>query len=124
MDTDEPAEPYRESALRRSEIVFTISIPFSALHSYLAVRGVEMIRQSKISPSMSDNDWRTVGGLTFLFSGFIAFWDYMHTRGDEIEDRTIPGLNDPLTMAIPPGSGYMDQVMPREPVVQLLSGQF
>lgn len=125
QDSEEPIEPYRESALRRFEIVFTISIPFSALHSYLAVRGAQMIRQSKVSPTMSDNSWRSVGGLTFLFSSFIAFWDYMHTRGDKIEDRNAPGsLTDPLTMATPSGAGYMEQIMPREPVVQFLAGQF
>ena len=39
----EPIE-YRESALRRFEIIFTASIPFTALHSYLTVRTVQMIR--------------------------------------------------------------------------------
>ena len=125
-DMDKPSEPYRESALRRFEIVFTASIPFSAIHSYLTVRSVEMIRQSKVSPRISSGDWRAVGGLTVLFSGFIAFWDYLHTRGEDIQDRSFPrDQTDPLAMLTPvPGAGYTHQIIPREPMVRLLSMKF
>ena len=88
-DTRAASEVYHESALRRSEIVFTISLPFTALHSYLAVRGVGMIRQRKISPELHRADWNVVGGLTILFSGFVAFWDWLHTRGEDISEATI-----------------------------------
>jgi hypothetical protein len=122
----EPSEPYRESALRRFEIIFTASIPFSAIHSYLTVRSVEMIRQSKVSPKISDNDWKAVGGLTVLFSGFIAFWDYMHTRGEKIQDRSVPRDQiDPLAILTPvPGAGYTHQIIPSGPMVRLLSMKF
>ena len=124
---DVEPEDYHESTLRRFEIVFTISIPFSALHSYLAVRGVEMIKQSKVSPEMSRNDWNSVGGLTLLFSGFIAFWDYMHTRGKDIQARrgTTAIPIEPVSLSLPAsGVGYAHLMMPREPVLTLLSARF
>jgi hypothetical protein len=88
-DTQPAPEVYHESALRRFEIVFTISLPFTALHSYLAVRGVGMLRQRKVSPELHRADWNAVGGLTILFSGFVAFWDYLQTRGEDISETTI-----------------------------------
>ena len=88
-DTQAAPEPYHESALRRFEVIFTISLPFTALHSYLAVRGVEMIKQRKVSPELRRADWNAVGGLTILFSGFVAFWDYLRTRGEDISE-TMP----------------------------------
>jgi hypothetical protein len=91
-DMDVPpleTEEYRESALRRFEIVFTISIPFTALHSYIAVRGVESIRQGKISPDFQSAHWNVIGGLTILFSGFVGFWDWLHTRDEEISEIPI-----------------------------------
>ena len=124
---DVEPEDYHESALRRFEIVFTISIPFSALHSYLAVRSVEMIKQSKVSPEMSSGDWSSVGGLTILFSSFIAFWDYMHTRGEDIKARrgTTAIPIEPVSLSFPAsGAGYTHLMMPREPVLTLLSARF
>lgn len=89
-------EIYRESALRRFEIVFTISIPFTALHSYMAVRGVEMVRQRKVSPEMQKAHWNAIGGLTLLFSGFVAFRDWLVTRGEDISEN-IPSSR-PISM--------------------------
>jgi hypothetical protein len=83
------SEPYHESALRRFEIIFTTSLPFTALHSYLTVRSVGMIRQQKVSPKLEKSDWNAVGGLTILFSGFVAFWDWRHTRGEDISENPI-----------------------------------
>ena len=98
-DMQEKPEVYQESALRRFEVIFTISMPFTALHSYLGVRGVEMIRQGKISPNLSGANWNTVGGLTILFSGFVAFWDWLHTRGEDTSEIMITprGQFEPLT---------------------------
>ena len=91
------AEAYHESALRRFEIVFTVSLPFTALHSYLVVRGVEGIRQRKIAPELESSDWNMIGGLTILFSGFVAFWDWLHVGDEDISekmpvprDKTVP----------------------------------
>jgi hypothetical protein len=92
------SEEYHESALRRAEIIFTISIPFTAIHSYLTVRGVEMIRQGKVSPKMMNNDWSLVGGLTIAFSSFVVFWDWLHTHDKIVSDRNLPGKKtEPLT---------------------------
>jgi len=89
QDDQIASEPYHESALRRFEIVFTISLPFTALHSYLAVRGVGMIRQKKVAPKLEKGDWNAVGGLTILFSGFVGFWDWLHTRDEDISENAI-----------------------------------
>lgn len=86
-DQQPVAEAYHESALRRFEIVFTVSLPFTALHSYLVVRGIEGIRQRKIAPELESSDWNTIGGLTILFSGFVAFWDWLHVRDEDISEK-------------------------------------
>ncbi len=100
-DQQPVAEPYHESALRRFEIVFTVSLPFTALHSYLVVRGIEGVRQRKIAPELERNDWNTIGGLTILFSGFVAFWDWLHVRDKDISEK-IPGPRGETV----PYSGY------------------
>ena len=100
-DTQAASEVRHESTLRRAEIIFTISLPFTALHSYLAVRGVEISRQGKISPQLRRSDWNTIGGLTILFSGFVAFWDWLHTRGEDVSETTIAPRGQ-----IEPYSGY------------------
>ncbi len=127
-DEDMDAEPvkYSESALRRFEIVFTSSIPFTALHGYMTVRGVEMIRQNKVAPSFSRSDWNSVGGLTLLFSGLVGFWDYMHTRKADIRDLSTENRErEPLSMWTPvSGIGYTRQVTVKEPTLQLLSAKF
>ena len=80
---------YHESALRRAEIIFTSSIPFTAIHGYLSVRSVEMIRQRKVSPNMGKNDWTIVIGLTIAFSSFVTFWDWRQTHDKVISDRDL-----------------------------------
>jgi hypothetical protein len=124
-DTQAEPEVYHESALRRFEIVFTISLPFTALHSYLAVRGVGMVRQRKISPELHRADWNAVGGLTILFSGFVAFWDYLHTRGEDIsETMTTPREpTEPYSGYLTPGTRYsMSNI--QYPELRLLSIRF
>jgi hypothetical protein len=120
-DINLESEQYHESALRRFEIVFTISIPFTTIHSYLAVRGVEMVRQGKISPKLSGVHWKSIGGLAVLFSGFVATWDYLHTRGEDIQNRDMPRDHLDLSMVMP-GGEY--QVLAREPTLRLLSARF
>jgi hypothetical protein len=100
-DQQPVAEAYRESALRRFEIVFTVSLPFTALHSYLVVRGIEGIRQRKIAPELERSDWNTIGGLTILFSGFVAFWDWLHVRDEDVSEK-MPGPRGETV----PYSGY------------------
>ncbi|MBM3212157.1 hypothetical protein FJZ33_08055 [Candidatus Poribacteria bacterium] len=38
---------------------------------------------------MGKNDWRMVAGLTITFSGFVAFWDWLHTRNENIVDKNL-----------------------------------
>jgi hypothetical protein len=116
-------EQYHESALRRFEIVFTISLPFTALHSYLAVRGVQMIRQSKISPKLKEAHWNSMGGLTILFSASVAFWDYLHTRGEDIQDQGRLREQTEISAAMP-GTGLRDQANLGDTRLRLLSARF
>lgn len=83
---------YRESSLRRFEIISTISTPFTAIHGYLVVRGIEMTRQKKVAPKFTESDWLLAGGLTFTFASLIGFWDYLHTHNDDILE--LPNLSD------------------------------
>jgi hypothetical protein len=83
-----PPEIYHESALRRFEIISTISVPFTAIYSYGVVRGIEMARQGKVAPVISQSDWLLAGGLTAVFSGLVGFWDWVNTRDDDISEMS------------------------------------
>ena len=84
-----PPSDYHENAIRRFEIVSLISLPFTAIHSYLTFRGVEIIRQRKFSPDISDDDYKIIGGMAVTFSAFIGFWDWYHTRGKDTSQPKI-----------------------------------
>ena len=119
-DQQPVAEAYHESALRRFEIVFTVSLPFTALHSYLVVRGIEGIRQRKIAPELERSDWNTIGGLTILFSGFVAFWDWLHVRDEDVSEK-MPGPRGETV----PYSGYSMPVSSiQHPAIIFLSARF
>jgi len=81
-------EIYKESSLRRFEIVATSSIPFTAIYSYGIVRGTEMIIQGRVAPKFSNTNWNAMGGLTILFAGLVGFLDWVHT-GDEDNTEVI-----------------------------------
>jgi len=83
-----PPEIYHESALRRFEIISTISVPFTAIYSYVTVRGIEMAIQGKVAPSITQSDWLLAGGLTVAFSGLVGFWDWMNTKDDDISEMS------------------------------------
>ena len=85
-------EIYRESSLRRFEIISTISVPFTAIHSYLVVRGIEMAKQGKVAPKFSESDWLLAGGLTVTFSSLVGLWDYLSTHNDDILE--LPNLSE------------------------------
>jgi hypothetical protein len=123
-DVDALVEPehYRESALRRFEIIFQVSLPFTALHSYGVVRVVEMIRQDKVAPKFSRTDWITVGTLAILYSGFIGLWDYLHTRGEDIRDMSVPRGETGLSTSL--HTDYRYNAAPREPMLGLVSMGF
>ncbi len=79
-------EVYKESSIRRFEIIFTSSIPFTAIHSYLIVRGAEMAIQRRVSPKLDNTDWNAIGAMTVTFSGLLGLWDWRNTyREDNIE---------------------------------------
>lgn len=81
---------YTESSLRRFEIIFTVSLPFTTLHSYAVVRGIKMAQKRKVSPKFSKSDWRNVGLGAVGFSAFIGFWDWLHTHEHNPSQPRIP----------------------------------
>ena len=83
-------EPYHESALRRFEIVTFVSLPFTAIHSFLVVRGVEMVRQNVIAPELSSSHFGVIGASAVSFALFIGFWDWLHTRDSDSSEQLIP----------------------------------
>ena len=84
------SEVYQESTLRRFEIVTLVSLPFTAIHSFLAVRGVEMIRQNKVAPDLDSLDFKIMGASAASLALFIGFWDWLHTRDKNLSEQLIP----------------------------------
>ena len=88
-------EHYHESALRRFEIVTLVSLPFTAIHSFLVVRGVEMVRQNEIAPELSSTHFGVIGASAVSFALFVGFWDWLHTRDTDSSEQLIPSSPDP-----------------------------
>ena len=122
VETKEPAEPYHESALRRFEIVSLVSLPFTAIHSYLAVRGIRMAQQGKIAPKISDTDYKIIGAAAVTFSAFIGLWDWLHTRGKDTSQLLMP--KEPKKPAKTSRELSYDETSSEELVVQLLQVKF
>ena len=89
---EEDHDHYSESALRRFEIITLSSLPFTAIHSYLAVRGVKMYRENLFAPELTPQDYRIVGIGAVSLSLFIGVWDWFHTRN---VDRSAPRVPEP-----------------------------
>ena len=83
-------EVYRESALRRFEIITVIALPFTAIHSYVGVRGIQMIRQNEFAPELSGTDFRIIGASAASLALFIGFWDWLHTHDKNPSEELIP----------------------------------
>ena len=83
---------YSESALRRFEIITLSSLPFTAIHSYVVVRGVKMYRENLFAPELTQQDYRIVGIGAVSLSLFIGIWDWLHTRN---VDRSAPLVPEP-----------------------------
>ena len=83
-------EGYHESALRRFEIVTLIALPFTAIHSYVGVRGIQMIRQNEFAPELSSTDFKIIGASAASFALFIGFWDWLHTHDKNPSEELIP----------------------------------
>ena len=86
---------YSESALRRFEIITLSSLPFTAVHSYLGVRGIQMIRTNKIAPQLTPINYRIMGISAVSLSLFIGVWDWVHTRNVDRSAPSIPGRKPP-----------------------------
>jgi hypothetical protein len=81
--------------LRRFEIVTLVSLPFTVIHSYLAVRGVKMVQQNEFSPELTGKDFRVVGAGAVSFALFIGFWDWLHTHDKDPSQPLIPSSPEP-----------------------------
>ena len=90
--THEESTEYSESALRRFEIITLSSLPFTAIHSYIAVRGIKMYRENIFAPELTPTDYRMVGIGAVSLSLFIGIWDWLHTRH---VDRSAPRVPEP-----------------------------
>ena len=89
-EESEELNEYDESALRRFEIITLSSLPFTAVHSFFMVRGIEMIHQNKFSPKLSDQNFRAIGMCTACFSLFIGIRDWYMMRGKVRSEPLIP----------------------------------
>ena len=89
-DSGHEAEGYHESALRRFEIVTVIALPFTAIHSYVGVRGIQMIRQNEFAPELSTTDFRIIGASAVSLALLIGFWDWLHTHDKNPSEELIP----------------------------------
>ena len=83
-------EGYHESALRRFEIITFIALPFTAIHSYAGVRGIQMIRQNEVAPELSTTDFRIIGASALSLALLIGFWDWLHTHDKNPSEELIP----------------------------------
>jgi len=91
----EGEKPYRESALRRFEIITLMSLPFTSIQSYLIVRCFEMARQGKVAPKLSDADWKAVQVGAVVLAVAVGIWDWLHTRAVDRNEPLIPNLKPP-----------------------------
>ncbi len=99
-------EVYHESALRRFEIVTIIALPFTAIHSYVGVRGLQMIQQNEFAPELSGTDFRIIGASAVSLALFIGFWDWLHTHNKNPSEELIP--TSPQRMTPPRRSPIQD----------------
>ena len=111
---DKPEKPlaYNENRLRRFEIISLTSIPFTAIHSFLAVRGVKMIQQNKFAPQISDKDYQVIGLCTVTSSILIGLWDLYNNRGKNTSELLIPEIDqsNPNQLSLLTHSGQPDEV--------------
>ncbi len=83
-------EVYHESALRRFEIITFTALPFTAIHSYVGVRGIQMIRQNEFAPELSTTDFRIIGASAVSLAFLIGLWDWLHTHDKNPSEELIP----------------------------------
>lgn len=90
--------PFSESAPRRFETVFFISIPFTSLYSSLLVLGVSAVVQ-KGDIRFTVPYQATTAGLSLLAAGWIAWHDH-ETGGPDL--REVTGSTPPAMMDLSP----------------------
>ena len=90
-------EGYHESALRRFEIVTLIALPFTAIHSYVGMRGIQMIRQNEFAPELSTTDFKIIGASALSLALLIGFWDWLHTHDKNPSEELIPSSPQRIT---------------------------
>jgi len=88
-------EEYSESALRRFEIITLSSLPFTAVHSYLVVRGIKMYRENQFAPELAPQDYRIISIGAASLSLFIGLWDWLHTRNIDRSAPRVPERKPP-----------------------------
>ncbi len=93
---------YQESTLRRFEIVTIIALPFTAIHSYAGVRGIQMIRQNEFAPELSPTDFKIIGASAASLALLIGLWDWLHTHDNNPSEELIP--TSPQRITPPPRS--------------------
>lgn len=81
---------YHEGTLRRFEIITIIALPFTAIHSYAGVRGIQMIRQNEVAPELTTTDFKIIGASALSLALFIGFWDWLHTHDKNPSEELIP----------------------------------
>ena len=96
--TGEPTEPeiYHESRWRRFEIIALTSLPFTAIHNFVAIRGVKMLRQNRFAPKLSDQDYQVIGFCAITSSVLIGLWDWYSTHDGDASEPLIPEIQSPL----------------------------
>ncbi|HHZ89988.1 TPA: hypothetical protein EYN98_29830 [Candidatus Poribacteria bacterium] len=119
QEESEELNEYDESALRRFEIITLSSLPFTAVHSFFMVRGIEMIHQNKFSPKLSDQNFRVIGICTACFSLFIGIRDWYITRGKDRSEPLIPQESLPKRRPIEPNVS-----LPNNTTIRLVGIQF
>ena len=98
---------YHESTLRRFEIVTIIALPFTAIHSYVGVRGIQMIRQNEFAPELSPTDFKIIGASALSLALLIGFWDWLHTHDKNPSEELIPTSPQPI---VPPRRAPIQRV--------------
>ncbi|MCZ6681486.1 MAG: hypothetical protein O7E52_30085 [Candidatus Poribacteria bacterium] len=88
-------EVYSESALRRFEIVTLVSLPFTAIHSFLMMRGIQMIRQNEFAPELTGKNFRIIGASAVSLALFIGVWDWLHTHDKDPSQPLMPNSTPP-----------------------------
>ncbi len=100
-DAVEDAEIVGESAIRRFEIVTLTALPFTAIHSFLIVKGVRVASEGSIAADVDGADWNYVGlGAATLAIG-IGVYDYLRMRGKDRNEQLLPSPPPPVNLLEP-----------------------